>query len=59
MLRPDVSEKKTVFSGEWRAGEQAEYRFELTVGHWPPSYHGHYLSIDHYIDAQSQNPLGF
>ncbi len=54
-----VSEKKTVFSGEWRAGEQAEYRFELKVGHWPPSYHGHYLSIDHYIDARAKIPWGF
>ncbi len=50
---------QTVYSGEWRAGEQPEYRFELKIGDWPPSYHGHYLSIDHYVDARAHIPWGF
>ncbi len=49
----------TVFSGEWRAGESPEYRFELPVANWPPTYHGHYLSIDHYVDARAKIPWGF
>ncbi len=52
-------DSQTVFSGEWRAGEEVEYRFELNIGHWPPSYHGHYLSIDHYVDARAKIPWGF
>ena len=48
-----------LFTGEWRAGEKHEYRFELPVGHWPPSYHGDYLNIDHYIKARAKIPWGF
>ena len=54
-----TADSETVFSGEWRAGEQAEYRFELKIADWPPSYHGHYLSIDHYVDARAKIPWGF
>ena len=53
-----VVQSTTLFSGEWKAGEAAEYRFELPVGHWPPTYHGHYLSIDHGIDARIKIPWG-
>jgi SpoOM protein len=49
----------TLFAGEWRAGEKSEYRFELPIGNWPPSYHGHYLNIDHYIDARVKIPWAF
>ena len=48
-----------LFAGEWIAGAQSEYRFELPVSDWPPSYHGHYLNIDHYIDARAKIPWGF
>lgn len=53
-----VVQSTILFSGEWKAGEVAEYRFELPVGHWPPTYHGHYLSIDHGIDARIKIPWG-
>ncbi|WP_372716665.1 sporulation protein [Novipirellula sp.] len=49
----------TLFQGEWVAGQVVEYPFELPVGDWPPSYHGHYLNVDHYIDARVKIPWGF
>jgi hypothetical protein len=51
--------KLSLFDGEWRAGDTAEYRFELPVADWPPTYHGHYLNVDHYIDARAKIPWGF
>lgn len=50
---------QVLFEGEWTAGEKLEYRFELPISHWPPSYHGHYLNIDHYIDARAKIPWSF
>ena len=52
-------ETQTLFQGEWQAGDQLEYRFELPVGQWPPSYHGNYLNIDHYITARAKIPWAF
>ncbi|MFK8113436.1 MAG: sporulation protein [Rubripirellula sp.] len=49
----------TVFEGEWRTGEKLEYRFELPVGHWPPTYHGHYLNVDHCVEARAKIPWAF
>lgn len=49
----------TVFSGEWTAGQRESYRFELTVADWPPSYHGNYINVDHYIDARAKIPWAF
>ncbi len=54
-----VIESVTVFTGEWRAGDTPEYRFELPVGNWPPSYHGDYLNIDHAISAQAKISWAF
>jgi hypothetical protein len=54
-----VFESATVFTGEWRAGDTPEYRFELPVGNWPPSYHGGYLNIDHAISAQAKISWAF
>ena len=51
--------RMTLFKGEWRAGEEQSYRFELPVAPWPPSYHGHYLNIDHYIDVRAKIPWAF
>ncbi len=52
-------EQTTVFSGEWAAGQPQEYKFSLPAGDWPPTYHGHLLSIDHYIDARAKIPWAF
>lgn len=51
--------KATLFTGEWRAGENPEYRFELPIADWPPTYHGHYLNVDHYVDARAKIPWSF
>ena len=48
----------TLFSGQWNAGQNAEYRFELPIAHWPPSYHGHHLNIDHFVDVRARIPWG-
>ena len=53
------AETITVFSGEWVAGQRESYRFELRVPFWPPSYHGSYINIDHYIDARAKIPWAF
>lgn len=48
-----------LFTGEWQAGQTLDYRFELPIADWPPTYHGHYLNIDHYIDARAKIPWAF
>ncbi len=54
----DTTATMTLFAGEWNAGESVEYRFELPIANWPPSYHGHHLNIDHYVDARAKIPWG-
>jgi hypothetical protein len=49
-------ETTILFSGQWSAGDNPEYRFELPIADWPPSYHGHYLNVDHYVDARAKIP---
>lgn len=51
--------KVSLFSGQWQAGDKLEYRFELPIAEWPPTYHGHYLSVDHYVDARAKIPWSF
>jgi len=48
-----------VFEGQWSAGETAQYRFELPVNPWPPSYHGHLMNVDHYVEARADVPWAF
>lgn len=50
---------RTLFAGHWKSREKAEYRFELPIATWPPTYHGHHLNIDHYIDARAKIPWSF
>ncbi len=52
-------ETKTLFLGDWTAGHAAEYPFELEIANWPPTYHGNYLNIDHYVEAQAKIPWAF
>lgn len=49
----------TLFQGQWQAGETQEYRFELPIAQWPPSFQGYYLSVDHYVDARAKIPWAF
>lgn len=53
------AETATLFVGEWTAGQRESYRFELQIADWPPSYHGSYINIDHYIDARAKIPWAF
>ena len=54
-----TTDSKIVFEGQWVAGEQKEYAFELKTGQWPPTYHGHYLNVDHYVEARAKIPWAF
>lgn len=54
-----TAETATLFVGEWTAGQKEDYRFELEVADWPPSYHGDYINVDHYIDARAKIPWAF
>ncbi len=52
-------EETTVFSGQWTQGTKYEYRFSLPAGDWPQTYHGQFLSIDHYVEAKAKIPWAF
>lgn len=47
------------YEGEWQAGQTYRYPFQLQCARWPPSYHGHYLNVDHYVEARAQIPWAF
>ncbi|MAI30624.1 MAG: hypothetical protein L7W43_08495 [Rubripirellula sp.] len=53
------AEETTVFSGQWTQGTKYEYRFSLSAGDWPQTYHGKFLSIDHYVEAKAKIPWAF
>ena len=53
------AEETTVFSGQWTQGNKYEYRFSLSAGDWPQTYHGQFLSIDHYVEARAKIPWAF
>ena len=50
--------QQTVYSGTWQPGEY-RYDFELEVSRWPPTYHGHYLNVEHYVRARAKVPWSF
>lgn len=54
-----TSETATEFPEEWVPGKEYRYPFELTAATWPPTYHGHYLSVDHYINARAHLAWAF
>ncbi|HID74651.1 MAG TPA: hypothetical protein EYP56_01490, partial [Planctomycetaceae bacterium] len=45
-----------LFRGDWAAGTRHEYPFQFTAPDGPPTYHGHYLNIDHYVHVRAQIP---
>jgi sporulation-control protein spo0M len=55
----DTCDTKILFTGDWTAGHVAEYPFELEIANWPPTYHGNYLNVDHYVEAQVDIPWAF
>lgn len=50
---------QVLFQGDWQAGREYRYPFELTAARWPPTYHGHYLNLDHYVEARADIPWAF
>lgn len=53
------AEETTVFSGQWTQGTKYEYRFSMSASDWPQTYHGQFLSIDHYVEAKAKIPWSF
>jgi hypothetical protein len=45
-----------LFEGEWKAGEQRVYSFELPMPAGPATYHGTVLNVDYYVTAQADMP---
>ena len=52
-------DKVIIYQGDWRAGHRATYAFELPISEWPPTYHGHHLNIEHFVEAQANIPWAF
>ncbi len=50
--------QQSVYRGEWQPGEH-RYAFDLETAGWPPTYHGHYLNVDHYVRARAKIPWAF
>jgi Arrestin (or S-antigen), C-terminal domain len=48
--------KVQLYSGEWAAGEQSSYAFELVAPSGPASYHGTIVNVDHYLTARADLP---
>jgi hypothetical protein len=48
--------KVQLFEGEWDAGAQHAYGFELIAPSGPVSYHGSLLNVDHYLTARVDLP---
>jgi hypothetical protein len=53
------SESKTLFAGNWDAGLEYRYPFELQTAAWPPTYYGTYLNVSHLIEARAKLPWSF
>lgn len=58
---PDQREYETlrVFEGEWQAGQQHSFPFEIEIPPFPTTYHGSFLNIDHMIRARADIPWAF
>jgi hypothetical protein len=49
-------QSSVVFQGDLQAGQAYSFPFRFTVPDGPPTYHGHYLNVDHYIHARVDIP---
>ena len=45
-----------LYQGTLRAGESLSYPFRFTAPEGPPTYHGRYLNIDHYLNVRVDIP---
>ena len=46
----------TLHRGDLRAGESLSIPFSVAAPNGPPTYHGHYLNVDHYLNARVDIP---
>jgi len=49
-------EQKKLFEGSWQPGKQYRYPFTLLTATWPPTYYGHHLNVDHFVNAEATIP---
>lgn len=49
-------ETQTLFTGDWYPGEANSYPFSFKAPRGPVTYHGHYLNVDWYLEAQADIP---
>ena len=45
-----------LFRGDLQAGQLVSYPFSFVAPQGPPTYHGHYLNIDHYVNLRVDIP---
>ena len=45
---------QSLFQGTWQSGQEYRYPFTLATAVWPPTYHGSYLNVGHYVAAQAK-----
>lgn len=50
-----VKEELNLFQGTWQPGKY-EYPFSFVLNDGPFSYHGHYINVDWYLNAQADIP---
>ena len=48
-----------LFSGEWTGATTLRYAFQFTVPDGPVTYHGHYLNVAWFVNAQADIPWKF
>lgn len=46
----------SLFEGDWPAGHEESYAFELPAPTSPATYHGEVLNVDHYLTARADVP---
>ncbi|MFH1268528.1 MAG: hypothetical protein ABIK89_22625, partial [Planctomycetota bacterium] len=49
-------QSSVVYRGTLRAGQSLEYPFRFTAPDGPPTYHGRYLNVDHYVAVRVDIP---
>jgi len=49
-------ERNVLFQGDLRAGQSLSYPFRFTAPDGPPTYHGRYLNVDHYVHVHVDIP---
>lgn len=54
-----TEQKWTLFRGQWLPEQLYEYPFSFPAPPGPPTYHGHYLNVDHYVRVQADVPWSF